>query len=68
MSWETLDTKSLQERREAQHEVTTSGNAGSYTVPLGRPLRPSPSPPRRELDVVDAETRRLMRELYGYDI
>ena len=69
MSWETLDTKGLQERRQQQHEITTSGNAGPHAQPLGRVLRePNPSRARSAPDAVDRETRRMMKELYGIDI
>lgn len=70
MSWKTLDTRQLVERREQQHEMTTSGNAGGYTVPLGRPLRAvSPAGAvNGPVDELDAETRRLLRELYGIEL
>lgn len=33
--WETLDVAAVLALRDAQHEVTTSANVGSYPVPLG---------------------------------
>lgn len=69
MSWETLDTRRLVERREMQHEATTSANAGAYTVPVGRPLRDVfPAEYLGNEALVDAETRRLLRDLYGIDV
>lgn len=38
--WETLDVVELLQRRdEATGGGTTSGNVGSYQVPIGQPLR-----------------------------
>jgi hypothetical protein len=39
--WETLDTQKVLEKVRAQRESITSGNAGSYPVPIGgEPIRP----------------------------
>jgi hypothetical protein len=39
--WETLDTQKVLEKVRAQRESITSGNVGSYPVPIGNePLRP----------------------------
>ena len=37
--WETLDLAALLAARDAQHEATTSANAGAYPVPLGGMLK-----------------------------
>lgn len=39
MDWEYLDISALMAARDAQHEATTSGNAGSYAGPIGGMLR-----------------------------
>lgn len=40
-SWEPLDTKKLLEKQRKQKESITSGNVGSFEVPLGTEvLRP----------------------------
>lgn len=39
MSWETLDIAALLAAREAQHESTTSANAGPYTRGFGPMMR-----------------------------
>lgn len=37
--WETLDVAALLAARDAQHESTTSANAGGYVHPIGVTLR-----------------------------
>jgi len=38
--WETLDTQRVLEKVRAQRESITSGNVGSYPIPIGnKPLR-----------------------------
>jgi hypothetical protein len=67
--WENLDVAELLQRREAAlDEVTVSGNAGAYQVPLGAPLRrkfPTGAEDDYQEDI-PAEYAAVYHEIYGY--
>lgn len=49
MDQKILTTDDLLSRHRERHESTTSGNVGSFAVPLGTPLRRVPTPPYEEV-------------------